>query len=159
MGAGKTTIGRRLAKILKRDFLDTDHEIERRTGVSIPVIFEVEGESGFRKREAAVLEELSTRPNLVLATGGGIVLREENRRALRRGFVVYLSAGLDTQLARTSRNRNRPLLSGGDPRATLEKLNAERYPWYRSEADLSFDTDQRAPAGVAEEIAAAVTQR
>ncbi|MCH8503627.1 MAG: shikimate kinase AroK [Ectothiorhodospiraceae bacterium] len=141
MGAGKSTIGRRLARTLRLRFLDSDHEIQRQTGVDIPLIFELEGESGFRKRESAMLEQLTTQDGIVLATGGGAVLDEENRRVLReRGTVVYLETPVDEQLRRTRRDRNRPLLQTENPRERLQNLLAEREPLYRDVADLTVST-------------------
>ncbi|HEY8553621.1 MAG TPA: shikimate kinase AroK [Burkholderiales bacterium] len=155
MGAGKSTIGRHLAELLRRDFLDCDQEIERHTGASIALIFEIEGEAGFRRREAAMLEELTRRDGIVLATGGGAVLAESNRKLLReRGIVVYLHALLDTLVARTHRDRQRPLLSTGDRRQKLEEILRTREPLYREIADIIVATDQRAPGAVAQEIAA-----
>jgi shikimate kinase len=143
MGAGKTTIGRQLAQALGKQFADSDHEIEARTGANIPLIFELEGEAGFRERETAVLEELSDRDDLVLATGGGAVLRERNRALLReRGTVVYLRASVERLLARTHKDKNRPLLQTEDPRARLESLLRERDPLYLEVADIIIDTDQ-----------------
>ena len=141
MGAGKTTIGKALAKVLQREFIDLDHELEARCGVRIPVIFEIEGEQGFRKRECQVLDDCTVRPNLVMATGGGAVLAEENRQALKnRGIVVYLRASVDELYRRTSRDRNRPLLATPDPRATLRNLLELREPLYASVADIVVDT-------------------
>lgn len=155
MGAGKSTIGRHLADLLHKDFLDSDLEIERRTGVSIPLIFEIEGEAGFRRREAAVIEELTAHPDAVLATGGGAVLAESNRDILHaRGTVVYLEAPLETLLARTHRDKNRPLLQDGDRRKKLEEILRVRDPLYRATAHLIVATDHRAPAVIAQEIAA-----
>lgn len=155
MGAGKSTIGRLLAGQLRKRFLDTDQEIERRTGASVSLIFDIEGEAGFRRREAAVLEELTRRPGVVLATGGGAVLAPGNRELLkRRGVVVYLHAPLDALVARTHRDRNRPLLRDGERRARLEEIVRAREPLYRETADLIFVTDERAPALIAQEIAA-----
>lgn len=146
MGAGKTTIGRHLARELGCEFLDTDTEIERRTGTNIPWIFDVEGEHGFRDREQQVVEELSARRGCVLATGGGAILRPANRRCLAaRGQVVYLYATLAQQLRRTRRDRNRPLLQRGDPAATLAALMAERDPLYREIADLVVPTEDGSP--------------
>lgn len=152
MGVGKSTIGRQLAAMLHKEFRDTDHEIESRTGVDIPTIFDIEGEEGFRKREATVLDELTTEPNLVLATGGGVVLREENRKVLRRGFVVYLAANIDTLVERTRRDKNRPLLQNTDKRKKLEELMEQRDPIYREEADIIVETDGRSAKAVAREI-------
>lgn len=142
MGAGKTTVGRQLAASLGYSFVDSDHEIEARTGADIPWIFQVEGEEGFRRREAQVIDELSRRQRIVLATGGGAVLRAENRRVLHeRGFVVYLSADIDQLLARTARDRNRPLLRDPNPRGVFERLLAERAPLYREVAHLEVNTN------------------
>ena len=141
MGAGKTTIGKALARVLHREFIDLDHELEARCGVRIPVIFEIEGEQGFRKRECQVLDDCSVQPNLVMATGGGAVLAEENRHALKnRGIVVYLRASVEELYRRTSRDRNRPLLATADPKATLRGLLEMREPLYESVADVVVDT-------------------
>lgn len=153
MGAGKSTIGRYLAQQLKLEFADTDTEIEARTGADIPWIFDVEGEAGFREREAQVVEEMTLRDNIVLATGGGVVLRPENRRALGgRGFVVYLHATVDEQVRRTARDRRRPLLQTGDPEQTLRELMALRDPLYREIADHVIDTDGCSPRIVAQRL-------
>jgi shikimate kinase len=155
MGAGKTTIGRQVAALLKKRFADADHEIEKRTGVSIPTIFDIEGEEGFRQREAAVIADLSREHDLVLATGGGAVLREENREALKaNGTVVYLQADIETLVERTRRDRNRPLLQTDDPRGKIEKLLREREPIYQELADIIIETGQRAPASVARDVVA-----
>ena len=141
MGAGKTAVGRALARYLDKEFFDTDQEIERTTGVRIAVIFEIEGEAGFRVRESKVLAELTRRPNIVLATGGGAVLSEYNRRLLNeRGVVVYLRASVADLGKRTRNDRNRPLLRVADPLAVLQKLYEERDPLYRAVADLVVDT-------------------
>ena len=153
MGSGKTTIGKRLAEAMKLTFVDSDHEIEARTGASIPLIFDVEGEEGFRKREAAIIDELTQRPDIVLATGGGAVLREENRRALHeRGLVIYVQASIETLLERTARDRNRPLLQTDDPRATREALMAVREPLYREVAHLVIETGNRRLAEVVTDL-------
>lgn len=153
MGAGKTTIGRQLAQLLGKRFIDADHEIENRTGVSIPTIFDIEGETGFREREASAIDDLSHGENLVLATGGGAVMRESNRSVLReRGIVVYLRADLDTLFERTRRDRNRPLLQTENPRGKIEELLRNREPVYLDLADLVIETGQRPPANVAREI-------
>lgn len=153
MGAGKTTIGRQLASKLNMQFVDSDHEIVRRTGASIPLIFDVEGEEGFRRRERDVIEDLSLRDGIVLATGGGAVLAEENRRCLRaRGTVVYLYASVEQLLARTSRDRNRPLLRTENPKAKLEELMATRDPLYREVADMVVHTEDRSVRSVVKEI-------
>jgi len=153
MGAGKTTIGRLLARSLGMAFTDSDHEVEAKSGADIPWIFDVEGEEGFRRREQAVIEDLTQRSGIVLATGGGAVLRAENRRNLSgRGVVVYLCTSVDQQVERTRRDRNRPLLQTADPRARLEELMAQRDPLYREVADIIIDTDGRAAKSVAAEI-------
>ena len=141
MGAGKTTIGRLLARHLDKTFYDSDHEIERRTGVNIPLIFELEGEPGFRRREAIVIQEIAQMNNVVLATGGGAVLLEENRRVLRsKGEVIYLRANVQELWQRTRSDKNRPLLQIEDPRARLEKLYKERDPLYLEVAHIVVDT-------------------
>lgn len=153
MGAGKTTIGRQLAQSLGKNFLDSDHEIEARTGVNIPLIFELEGEDGFREREAVVIDELTKRENIVLATGGGVVLREENRQKLKqRGTVIYLQASVDQLLERTRKDKNRPLLQTADPRARLSSLLDEREPLYLELADLVVTTGQGSIRSVVETI-------
>ena len=155
MGAGKSTIGRLLAKELRLPFKDSDKEIEQRTGADIPWIFDVEGEQGFREREQAVIAELCELDGMVLATGGGAVLRPENRTALRRGGrVVYLHASVVQQLDRTSRDRNRPLLRTADPGKVLSDLLAIRDPLYREIADVIVETDERPPRLVVQEILA-----
>ncbi len=145
MGAGKTTVGRRLAEARGLDFVDSDQEIEARTGVDVAYIFEKEGEDGFRRREKAMIAELSARNQLVLATGGGAVLDPENRQALSsRGMVVYLHASIEQQVARTARADNRPLLQNAtDRREVLARLFAMRDPLYREIADLVLLTDGR----------------
>ena len=141
MGAGKTTIGKQLAQALEFTFYDSDHEIEAHTGTTIPIIFELEGEIGFRDRESRTIDELTRLDNIVLATGGGAVLREENRKALKeRGTVIYLSASVEQLYNRTRRDKNRPLLQTEDPKARLQKLLAEREPLYREVADFIVDT-------------------
>jgi shikimate kinase len=153
MGAGKTTVGRRLAAARGMDFADSDQEVEARTGVNIAFIFEKEGEAGFRRRERQAIAELSQRPGLVLATGGGAILDPENRRCLAaRGFVVYLHASIEQQLARTERTDTRPLLQGGNRRETLERLFLTRDPLYREIADLVLHTDGRNARTLAREI-------
>lgn len=157
MGAGKSTIGRHLADLLRKDFLDSDHEIERRTGASVSLIFEIEGEEGFRRRESALLDELTVSDDLVLATGGGAILAEANRQIMRtRGTVVYLQAPIETLLTRTHRDRSRPLLQDGDRRAKFEEILKARDPLYRATADVIVVTDHRSPLTVAQEIAAKI---
>jgi shikimate kinase len=137
MGAGKTTVGRELAKRLGRRFVDSDHEIVARTGVTIPVIFDVEGEAGFRRRESEVIEAMSSEHDVVLATGGGVVLAPCNREVLRsRCKVVYLDVPPQTLWERTRHDRNRPLLQVDDPRARIEALYRERDPLYREVAHV-----------------------
>lgn len=141
MGAGKTSVGKLLARRLGKAFYDCDQEIERATGVKIPVIFEIEGEAGFRAREARMLAELAVRGDIVLATGGGAVLSAENRKLLAgNGVVVYLRAVVADLWARTRHDRNRPLLKTDEPLARLEQLFAERDPLYRSVADIIVDS-------------------
>lgn len=141
MGAGKTTIGRSLARKLGKRFIDSDHEIEARTGASIPWIFEIEGEASFRRREAEVIRDLSAQQGIVLATGGGAVLDPETRALLKaRGTVIYLRANVSSILIRTAHDKNRPLLQTADPRKRLEELSAQREPLYRGIADLVIDT-------------------
>ena len=153
MGAGKSAVGRHLARVLHLEFADSDEEVERRTGVDIPFIFEKEGEAGFRKREAAAIDDLSKRDNLVLATGGGAVVRDENRNHLGgRGYVIYLYTSVDQQVARTAKGRERPLLESGDRRRILEELLETRDPLYREIADLVVETDGRKVKSVANEI-------
>ncbi len=153
MGAGKTTIGRQLARLLKRNFLDSDREIEQRTGVNIPLIFELEGEAGFRARERAVIDELTLLPHIVLATGGGAILDLENRTHLaERGTVVYLETTVNQQLTRTGRDRNRPLLQTEDPKRRLEELLTIRDPLYREIADITVFTDGRSAKDVVGQV-------
>lgn len=141
MGAGKTTIGRALAKRLDKRFIDSDHEIEARTGVSIPLIFEIEGEASFRQREAEVIQDITSRDGIVLATGGGAVLNPENRKLLKsRGTVIYLRASVNSILQRTSHDKNRPLLQTPDPRQRIEQLAREREPYYLEVADFIIET-------------------
>jgi len=159
MGAGKSAVGRQLARNLHLDFIDSDEEIERRTGVDIPYIFEKEGEEGFRRREARIIDELTALPGVVLATGGGAILDPGSRSALgARGFVVYLRTSVDQQLERTRRGRERPLLDDPDPRGVLERLTDVRDPLYREIADLIVDTDGRKVTAVSQEIEEALTR-
>lgn len=141
MGAGKTTIGNQLARSLNLDFIDLDQELERRTGASVSLIFDIEGESGFREREKNLIDELTLRDRTVLATGGGVVLAADNRQCLsRRGFVVYLKAPLETLVERTRYDTSRPLLHSGDPAATLGEILQVRDPLYAEVADLVLDS-------------------
>ncbi|MDR2012752.1 MAG: shikimate kinase [Rhodanobacter sp.] len=137
MGAGKTTIGSQIAEAYRMPFVDLDHEIEARTGATVSLIFDLEGEAGFRRRESAVLDELTQRRGFVLATGGGAVLDANNRRVLReRGFVIWLDTPIDVQIARLERDRQRPLLRAPDRHARLQQLAVERDPLYAQIADL-----------------------
>jgi shikimate kinase len=141
MGAGKTTIGRSLARLTHKHFYDADHELEARTGVRIPTIFEIEGEAGFRQREKDIIYTLAQKQNIVLATGGGAILRESNRRVLQKhGLIVYLYANLEDLWARTKSDKNRPLLQTENPKQRLEALFAERHPLYQEIADVIIDT-------------------
>jgi shikimate kinase len=153
MGAGKTTIGKYLAEHLKLQFADTDSEIEDRTGADIPWIFDVEGEEGFRDREQQVVAEMTEWDGVVIATGGGVVMRPENRRALAgRGYVINLYATVEEQVRRTRRDRRRPLLQGGEPEQVLRSLMAERDPLYREIADHIIETDACSPRTVAQRL-------
>ncbi|MGB1885189.1 MAG: shikimate kinase AroK [Gammaproteobacteria bacterium] len=142
MGTGKTTIGNQLAKALNFEFIDADEALEKRTGASITLIFDVEGEQGFREREEKILDDLTQRKQVVLATGGGAVLREANRAALsERGFVVYLRSPVETLIERTRFDTSRPLLKTEDPAATLREIMENREPLYEAVADLIVDTE------------------
>ncbi|OAJ70800.1 shikimate kinase [Methylobacillus sp. MM3] len=153
MGAGKTTVGKLLAKRLGKTFYDSDHEIENRTGVNIPVIFELEGEAGFRKREVMAIEELTAMHDIVLATGGGAVLCKQNRENLsQHGTVVYLRASVNELWHRTKNDKNRPLLQTDDPRAKLEKLYTERDPLYREIADIIIDTGDQSVGSIVQHL-------
>ncbi len=157
MGAGKSTVGRRLASALDKEFVDADQEIERRTGVGIPVIFELEGEAGFRKREEALLAELVMRENIVLATGGGAVLSSHNRKRLKeRGFVVHLTASIGLLVERTSRDRQRPLMQTDDPPATMRALMEKRAPLYLECADLTVNSTRRSSRLVVDAIVSVI---
>ncbi len=157
-GAGKSAVGRQLARMLHMTFFDSDEEIEARTGVDIPFIFEKEGEEGFRKREAKAIDDLTAKDGIVLATGGGAILDANSRSHLgARGLVIYLRTSVDQQLKRTGRGRDRPLLQQDDPRAVLETLLATREPLYIEIADLTVDTDGRRVKAVATEIMETIT--
>jgi len=144
MGAGKTTVGKLLAKQMGKDFIDCDEEIQRRTGVTIPHIFDIEGEAGFRQRESAVIKELVQQDNIVLATGGGAVLSAENRTELScNGTVVYLKSSVHDLWQRTRHDRNRPLLQTADPKARLRELFEQRDPLYMQVADLVIPTGRQ----------------
>jgi len=153
MGAGKTTVGRQLAKRLGRSFLDSDHEIVARTGVPIPTIFEIEGEEGFRRREAQTISEVTEASDIVLATGGGVVLNPDNRRRLHEtGWVVYLNVPPALLYERTRHDRNRPLLNVPDPMARLEELYAARDPLYREIAHIVVDGSHLVASGMVQHL-------
>ena len=159
MGSGKTTIGKALAKRLSLRFVDADHEIEARTGASIPLIFEIEGEASFRQREADVIRDLSSQQGIVLATGGGAVLNEQSRRWLReRGTVIYLKASVASILQRTSHDRNRPLLQTSDPKAKIEELSRQRAPLYQEVAHITIETGRPNVQSVVQNILAQLEQ-
>ena len=160
MGAGKTTVARLLAGRLNRTFIDSDLELETRCGVKVPVIFEIEGEDGFRNREAAILDELTSRRGVILATGGGAVLREENRQRLAaRGVVIYLRAQPHDLYMRTRHDKNRPLLATPDPQKRLEELFGQRDPLYREVADLVIDTGRQGVQILVKQILATLAER
>ena len=153
MGAGKTTVGRSLARQLNKSFYDTDHTIEERTGVRIAVIFEIEGEAGFRKRETELLAQMTALENVVLATGGGAILDPTNREYLSsRGFVIYLHAPPKELWQRTRHDKNRPLLQTGDPRVCIEELYEFRDSLYREVADLVVDTGRQSVGALVTEV-------
>jgi|TARA_Y100001973_G_C4956336_1_gene212748 shikimate kinase len=154
MGAGKSTIGRQLARQLHLEFFDSDAEIERRTGADIAWVFELEGEEGFRAREEKVIEELTENSGIVLATGGGSILSKESRNRLSaRGIVVYLQTPIEKQLARTQRDKRRPLIAeADDPRAVLEELAEQRNPLYEEIADVVVRTDEQSAKFVVDKI-------
>jgi len=156
MGAGKSTLGKRVAEALGLPFFDLDHEIQAQCGADIPLIFDIEGECGFRRRESSTLADFAARDGIVLATGGGAILAEENRGVLReRGFVVYLETTVDEQLERLARDRKRPLLAAPDRRERLQQLAAQRDPLYRQIADLTVPAGHRGHvAHVAQQLAA-----
>jgi shikimate kinase len=160
MGAGKTSVGKVLARRLNKTFCDADQEIEHSTGVKIPLIFEIEGESGFRDRESKLLAELVKRTNIVLATGGGAVLSEQNRRLLAdHGIVVYLRAAVNDLWQRTRHDKNRPLLQTEDPPAKLRELFEQRDPLYREIADIIIDTGNQSLGSLAHRIEQKLLQR
>lgn len=153
MGSGKSTIGHLLASRLNREFFDSDIYIEEKTGVDIPRIFDIEGEEGFRQRETKALRELTHKKNLVLATGGGSVLHQENRKLLRAsGFIIFLDTSVNQQMERLKHDKKRPLLQTENPRERLEKLLQERKPLYLELADLRIQTDRKFARKVAAEI-------
>ncbi len=159
MGAGKTTIGKQLAQMLHLEFVDSDQEIEARTGAAIDWIFDIEGEDGFRKREKNVIAELTQRQSIVLATGGGAIIEQENRTFLAgRGIVVYLETSIEQQVERTRRDTRRPLLQNDDPEAILIALHNERDKLYREIADVIVATNENSVKTVANKIVAQISQ-
>lgn len=154
MGAGKSTIGRQIARSLHLEFFDSDSEIEKRTGADISWVFELEGEAGFRAREEKVIEELTEHMGIVLATGGGSIVSKENRNRLSaRGIVVYLKTTIDKQVARTERDKRRPLIAEAEnPREVLEDLAESRDPLYEEIADVVVETDDQSAKVVATQI-------
>ena len=153
MGSGKTTIGQLLAKRLHLSFVDSDHELEQRTGVSVATIFEIEGEAAFRHREAAIIDELSQRESIVLGSGGGAILDPQTRRVLRdRGTVVYLHSTAETSYERIRRNRDRPLLMVADPLARLKQLYEVRHPLYEDTAHFVVESYRDRPSAVVTEV-------
>lgn len=159
MGVGKTAVGRQLARVLGREFIDSDREIERHAGATVSLIFELEGESGFRRRERSMIHRLTRREGIILATGGGAVLNRKNRANLsRRGIVVYLHAPIPRLMERTAGNQNRPLLQTADPYGRLAEIVKERDPLYRRVADLIVDTDGQPPRHLANHIARLISQ-
>jgi len=160
MGSGKTTIGKQLAKLLGLTFIDCDHELERLTGASVSLIFDIEGEAGFRQRESRLLDELSARSGVLIATGGGVVCSEENRRMLRtRGFVVYLKTGIEQQLLRLSKDKSRPLLQAEDRMQRLQELARVRNPLYAETADLVFSTRKSSIYASAKALSMAINEQ
>ena len=153
MGSGKSTIGNIIAKRLHREFRDSDHLIEKRTGVDIARIFDIEGEQGFRDRESNALSELLSQNNRVIATGGGSVLRQENQKLLKqKGYIVFLDTSVDQQMRRLAKDKKRPLLQTENPRQRLEALFDERHPIYLDLADLAIKTDKRVARRLAADI-------
>jgi len=160
MGSGKTTIGKKLAKLLGLTFYDCDHELERLTGASVSLIFDIEGEAGFRQRESRLLDELSAKKGVLIATGGGVICNEENRRILRtRGFVVYLKTGIEQQLHRLSKDKSRPLLQAEDRRQRLKELARVRNPLYTETADLVFNTLESSVYASATALSMAISEQ
>ena len=159
MGSGKTTVGQRVAQLLGLEFLDCDHELESRTGASVALIFDVEGEAGFRDRETRMLEELTARRGVLLATGGGVVLSQRNRELLRRsGLIVYLSTSVGQQIKRLRRDRSRPLIQTSDRRERLKRLAEERNPLYEELADIDFPSRDRSPDISAQNLAELISE-
>jgi len=160
MGSGKTTIGRHLARMFDLDFYDCDHELERLTGASVNLIFDLEGESGFRVREHQLLEQLTAKSGVLIATGGGVVCSEENRRMLRsKGLVVYLKTSIDHQLKRLEKDRSRPLLQADDRVQRLKDLAQVRNPLYDATADLVFTTRNSSVYATAKALSNAISKQ
>ena len=160
MGAGKTTIGRHLARLLDKSFVDLDQKIEQSCGADIAWIFDVEGEVGFRKRESAMLREVASRNNMVIATGGGAVLDSESRALMKRsGTVVYLSVAAKVLYNRMQQDTKRPLLQVGDKKAMIESIVKEREPLYKEIADIVFDGHKKTPAVAAQELASLIREQ
>jgi len=160
MGSGKTTIGRQLAKLLGLAFFDCDYELERLTGASVSLIFDIEGEAGFRQRESRMLDDLSARSGVLIATGGGVVCLEDNRRRLRsRGFVVYLKTDIEQQLRRLSKDKSRPLLQAEDRMQRLQELARVRNPLYAETADLVFKTRKSSIYASAKALSIAISEQ
>lgn len=160
MGAGKTTIGRHVARLLGKSFVDLDLEIEQSCGADIAWIFDVEGEAGFRKRESSMLREVAGRNNMVIATGGGAVLDSESRALMKRsGTVVYLSVEAKVLYNRMQQDTKRPLLQGGDKKTMIESIVKERAPLYKEIADIVFDGQKKTPAVAAQELASLIRQQ
>jgi shikimate kinase len=160
MGSGKTTIGKCLAKIFDLDFYDCDHELERLTGASVNLIFDLEGETGFRSREKGILEQLSAKNGVLIATGGGTICDEDNRKMLRsRGYVVYLKTSIDKQLKRLSQDKSRPLLQADDRAQRLQDLARVRNPLYDATADLVFSSRNSSVYATAKELSAAILEK
>lgn len=159
-GAGKTTVGRALARLLDLRFLDSDRELVARTGVSVATIFEIEGEASFRRREAGIIAELLVQEDVMLATGGGAILNPETCTVMRQSaLVIYLRATIDALLERTKRDSSRPLLAAGSPRSLLQQLFEAREPLYQATAHLTFDTGRQSPAKLATHIATVIRPR
>jgi shikimate kinase len=159
MGAGKTTLGKKLAQRMGFEFVDTDRVLVERTGVPVATVFEIEGEDGFRRREAGVIAEFAERRGVVVATGGGAVLAEENRRVMRAaGTVIYLRARLESLWERTRHDTSRPLLSTPDPRATLAQILEKRDPLYREVAHVVVETGSQSAATLVNRVMAALRQ-
>jgi shikimate kinase len=157
MGSGKTTIGKILSRLLELDFVDCDHELERQTGASINLIFDIEGEDGFRDRESEMVASLTAKRNVLVATGGGVVIRRQNRKLLSEaGLVVYLQTPVERQLARLSRDSSRPLLQTADKRERLQKMAAKRNPLYEEVADIIFLSSDKSVRMVARNLAAII---